>query len=87
MRKTTIVALVLTLVAAGTAAVPCSAQTAPEAPQPGAPPQAARAPQAPDMPPMPSRAYLGVDTRDISKDRVESTDLATQYPDRVKARA
>ncbi|HEX8926786.1 MAG TPA: PDZ domain-containing protein [Terriglobales bacterium] len=72
MRKTTIIALVLTLVAAGFAVMPASAQTAPEPPQQAPPPQQAMAhpPQAPDLPPMPSRAYLGVDTRDITKDRV-----------------
>ena len=76
MRKTTLVALVLTLVAAGAAVVPCIAQATPEASQPPAPPQTAHAPQAaPDVPPMPPRAYLGVDTRDVTKDRVAALKL------------
>ena len=67
MRKTTLVALALTLAAAGAAVVPCTAQATPEPPQAAAPPQT--------MPPMPSRGYLGVDTRDITKDRVAALKL------------
>jgi len=73
MRKTTIVALVLTLAAAGAAVTPCSAQATAEPPQP--PPQVMSHAQSPDMPPMPARAYLGVDTRDVTKDRVAQLKL------------
>jgi membrane-associated protease RseP (regulator of RpoE activity) len=73
MRKT-IVALFLTLLAMGAAVTPCSAQANAEPPQP--PPQAMSHPQQPpDMPPMPSRGYLGVDTRDVTKDRVAQLKL------------